>query len=353
MSHFEHGAIDKTTRYLVDPVSALKRTIYECPDCKRDVFVRKGNIKIPHFAHRKDKDNPCTYYNRNPSSEQRHKNAQLKLKQFLERGKEIEIGRRCACGCGWMSYWGIAVSKGEIVKCEHRFKFNESNKSADVAVLTQSMNIGCIFEIVHKHYTLETDRPEPWHEIRADEINAIPSDIEHVVLTCIREKVRPECIERQRIEHEERLKQMSQREKERQIIESRYQEWVKKENERIKVSLEREAERKIKQEQDDMERHKIQEEECKLFRERCRLQLEVDENRIQREKEEAERRMKEEEDRIRQIPEATSSRLHSIACEDRYTEMSNRIPVCKKCNRYGRCSACNNSIGELMRLSSS
>lgn len=350
MSHFEHGAIDKTTTYLVDPVSALKRTIYECPDCKRDVFVRKGNIKIPHFAHRKDKDNPCTYYNRNPSSEQRHKNAQLKLKQFLERGKEIHIGRRCPCGCGWMSNWGITVLKDEIVKCEHRFKFKESNKSADVAVLTQSMNIGCIFEIVHKHYTRESDRPEPWHEIRADEINAIPSDIEDVVLTCIREKVRPECIERQKIEHEETLRQ---REKERQLIEARYEESVRKQNERIKLSLEREAERKIRQEQVDTERRKIQEEEYKVFQEKIQFQVEDDEKRIQREKEEGERRMKDEEVRIKELPVIASARLSSMSYEDRYTEMSNRIPVCKKCNRYGRCSSCNNSIGELMRLSSS
>lgn len=357
MSHFEHGAIDKSTRYLVDPASALKRTLYECPDCKRDVFVRKGNIKIPHFAHRKDKDNPCTYYNRNPTSEQRHKNAQLKLKQFLERRKEIHIGRRCACGCGWTTNWGITVSPDEIVKCEHRFKFNESNKSADVAVLTSSMNIGCIFEIVHKHYTRESDRPEPWHEISADEVNAIPSDIEHVVLTCIREKIRPECIKRQRLENEERLKRMSEREKERQLNEARYQEWVKKENERIRIILEKEeADREIrreKAEQVDRERRRIQEEEQRLFQEKCRFQIEDDEKRIQREKEEEERRMKEEEDRIKELPVIASSRLNSMSYEDRYTEISNRIPTCKKCNRYGRCSSCNNSIGELMRLSSS
>lgn len=339
MSHFEHGAIDKNTTYLVDPASALKRTIYECPDCKRDVFVRKGNIKIAHFAHRKDKDNPCTYYNRNPSLDQRHRNAQLKLKQFLERGKEIHIGRRCACGCGWMSNWGITVSESEIVKCEHRFKFNESNKSADVAVLTQEKKIGCIFEVVHKHYTRETDRPEPWHEIRAEEINAIPSDAGHFVLTCIRETIRPECVERQRKIHEEKLKEIIEREKQQQIAEAQY---LEKENERIKLKLE-------KAEQSNRERRKIEEEEHKVFQEKCQFQAEDDDRRTQHVKEQAEQRIKYEENRLKELTVITSARLHSISCEDRYTEMSNRIPVCKRCSRNGRCSSCNNSIGKLMK----
>jgi hypothetical protein len=287
MAHFEHGAIDKTTTYLVDPVSALRRTIYECPDCKRDVFVKKGKIKIPHFAHRKDKDNPCTYFNRNPTLDQQHKNAQLKLKQFLERGKEIDIGRRCACGCGWISNWGITVLKHNIVKTEHKFKFNDSNKSADIAVLKSDKSIICIFEIVHKHYTREIDRPEPWHEIRAQEINAIPSDIDRVVITCVREKIRHECIERQRVENEERLKRMSQREKEQRENDARFQEWVKKEDERIRIRLEKEAElqkqlnEKIKKENEE-ERKKWEEiqkqveEERNKWEEQRKKQIELE-----------------------------------------------------------------------------
>jgi len=292
MSHFEHGAIDKGTKYLVDPASALRRTIYECPDCKRDVFVKKGKIKIPHFAHRKDKDNYCTYYNRNPTLDQRHKNAQLKLKQFLERGKEVEIGRRCACGCGYISNWGVTVLKNNTVKTEHKFKFNDSNKSADIAVLNSDKSIICIFEIVHKHYTREIDRPEPWHEIRADEINAIPSDTEMVVLTCVREKLRKECIDRQREQHEERLKQT----REKELEEQKFQEWVKMEDERIKIIIERkEAEiRKLQDERNKQEeiqrkeKEEIHKKELEERKKRAEIQKQLEEK-IKEEKQKRER----------------------------------------------------------------
>jgi hypothetical protein len=60
-------------------------------------------------------------------------------------------------------------------------------------VLDSDGNIICIFEVVHTHYTGELERPEPWHEIRADEINAIPSSAETIALVCIRQTIRPEC----------------------------------------------------------------------------------------------------------------------------------------------------------------
>jgi hypothetical protein len=197
MSHFEHGAMDKGTKLLVDPKSALKRTRYECPDCHRDVHVKKGEIRPPHFAHHPDAANHCTYYNRNPTLTQKHKNAQIKLRQFLEQGNEITIKRPCVCGCGWASNFGITCLPSNSVKCEHRFDFNDSKKSADVAVLDSNNGIICIFEVVHTHYTQERDRPEPWHEIKADEINAISSDEKDIILTCIRQKIRRECIEKQ------------------------------------------------------------------------------------------------------------------------------------------------------------
>lgn len=210
MAHFEHGAIDKETSRLVDPTSALRRHPYECPDCHRTVHVRKGEVRVAHFAHTSDPSNPCTYYNRNPPRSQQHKNAQLKLKQFLERSCEINVARVCPCGCRWMSHWGITCDASTTVKCEHRFVFNDSNKSADVAVLKADGSILCIFEVVHTHYTREGHRPEPWHEIRADEINSIPSTAESIQLSCLREVLRPECIARQererQVEEEQRLR---------------------------------------------------------------------------------------------------------------------------------------------------
>ena len=196
MAHFEHGALN-SEGHLVDPRYALQRTRYTCPDCHRPVHVKKGGERVTHFAHNPDPSNSCTYYNRNPSLDQRHRNAQLKLKQFLERGALTEIGRFCACGCHRLSLLGPFKFDNQAVKCEHRFRFNDSDKRADVAILKSDGTIGCIFEVVHTHYTREIDRPEPWHEIYADVINEIPSDTESFVLTCIRQVMHPECLARE------------------------------------------------------------------------------------------------------------------------------------------------------------
>ncbi len=220
MAHFEHGAIDKETTKLIDPRYAVKRVKYECPDCKRDVFVRKGDKKVPHFAHTKDSTRPCTYFNRNPSLDQQHRNAQLKLKEFLNNKVEIELGRYCMCGCHSIEFTIIPASHRGEGRTEYKFTFNGSRKSADVA-LVNGDEIEYIFEIVHTHYTRERDRPEPWFEIRAENVNNTASDSEKIVLTCIRQVRLPECIEYEnaRAEHVRRLKETQRIEAEKVRLE--------------------------------------------------------------------------------------------------------------------------------------
>jgi hypothetical protein len=288
--------------------------------------VKKGKIKIPHFAHRKDKDNSCTYFNRNPTLDQQHKNAQLKLKQFLERGKEINICRRCACGCGWISNWGITVMQHNRVKCEHRFKFNDSTKSADVSVLTTDNEIVCIFEIVHRHYTREIDRPEPWHEIRADEINAIPSDTDQIVLTCVRENVRQECIERQRVENEERLKRMSQREKEQRENDARFQEWVRMEDKRISIIIERE----------ESERRKLQDERKKQ-EELRRKEIEVIHKKELEERKKQTEIQKQLEEKIRKEKEKKEKDYEKLL-----SDIAKQLPPCMNCSPFRKWSKTQN-----------
>lgn len=206
MAHFTQGAIDKTTGLFIDPTSAFKRTIYECPDCKKDVFAKKGEILIHHFCHKKDKSNPCTYYNRNPSLDQQHKNAQFKLKAFLEKNTKITIIRKCSCCecCEETHVLSYPIDGVIKINLEHRFKFNDRNRCADVALLN-SDKICYIFEVVHTHYTREEHRPEPWFEINAKNINNIPLNSSEITLNCVRQKQTKSCIERkerERIEQE-------------------------------------------------------------------------------------------------------------------------------------------------------
>lgn len=241
MAHFEHGALNADGR-LIDPFVALRRTPYTCPDCNRAVHVKKGERRSAHFAHNPDTTNPCTYYDRKPSLDQRHRNAQLKLKQFLEQGKEIDIARACPCGCRWISHFGLYNFKDRIAKCEYRFRFNNSDKRADVAVLDSDGNIICIFEVVHTHYTGELERPEPWHEIRADEINAIPSSAETIALVCIRQTIRPECRARHAAERNAAEERRKQREQERREEEAREEErdrlWRERQEKRFREKTE-------------------------------------------------------------------------------------------------------------------
>jgi hypothetical protein len=236
MAHFEHGALDRETSKLVDPKYAAKRTKYECPDCKRDVFARKGDKRVPHFAHAKDSERPCSYFNRNPSLDQQHKNAQLKLKEFLNSKVEIEIGRYCMCGCHLMVFTTISASHTGEGRIEHTFTFNDSRKSADVA-LVDGNEIHYIFEIVHTHHTRERNRPDPWFEIRAEDVNATESDSKEIVLTCIRQVRSPKCIEAEKVRNERLAKAKRIRIDRMSEHDRRFHEWVKMEDERMAIII--------------------------------------------------------------------------------------------------------------------
>jgi hypothetical protein len=357
MSHFEHGAIDKQTNLLVDPQVAARRTLYECPGCTRDVFVRKGEIKIPHFAHKKDKNATCTYYNRNPSKDQQHKNAQLKLKQFLERGVEIEISRICIGNCGTVFNWGVNYTPGSIIKLEHSFKYNDSTKKADVAFLHDGKII-VIFEVVHTHFTKELDRPEPWHEISAAEINKIPSDSTSVKLLCLRQKTCKSCIERQALEERLRIerqlkynKERIEREREEEI---RFKEWVKRQDELIEKQLKLDEENRIRREKLDEEKRIRREKRIKLEEEK-RIQDEQDYINTHQEEIEYQKnqelikqeRLKEEEiKQIKVLPKILQQRERSIIYERELNRISNEVPRCSNCKTI-RCTKCNHIIGPI------
>jgi len=332
MAHFEHGALDKQTKHLVDPQLAAKRVLYECPDCERDVFVRKGEIKVPHFAHRKDKNASCTYFNRNPSKDQQHRNAQLKLKQFLERGIEVEISRICIGNCGSVSNWGVNYTSDSIIKLEHSFKYNDSTKKADVAFLHDGKII-VIFEVVHTHYTKERDRPEPWHEISASEINKISSDSKSVKLTCLRQKVCKACILRQSQEERARIERQIEdnnrridREREEK---KRFDEWVKKQDAIIEQRIKREEEKRIQEEQNYINTH--QEE----------IEYQKNQERIKEErlKEDARKQAK-------MMPEVIRQRERAKIYQRELTRISNQVPICSNC-KDARCTKCNHVIGPI------
>lgn len=91
------GAIKKHTGEYIYPKIANKNDEYVCPECNKDLILCQGTIRIHHFRHKVDSENPCHHYN-SPSETQFHKDAKLLIKSLLERKISISFVRIC-CSC--------------------------------------------------------------------------------------------------------------------------------------------------------------------------------------------------------------------------------------------------------------
>lgn len=168
------GAICKESKLYVLPNDASKNNTFICPDCGKDVIVKKGNIIRHHFAHKRS-NTPCNFYN-SPNESQIHKDAKLLLQRKLSIDHKIKIFRTCfQCNTDELI---DEIEKNPTdnirIELEHKFTFNDHNRFADVAYLilnkTNDKELYCfgyIFEIFFKHRTNENNRPEPWYEINA------------------------------------------------------------------------------------------------------------------------------------------------------------------------------------------
>lgn len=87
------GGIDKETNEYVYPKIADKTNQYICPECDTDLILCKGQIKAPHFRHRKESVRPCKHYS-SPTETQTHNDAKLRLKKLIEM-KNIKINSTC------------------------------------------------------------------------------------------------------------------------------------------------------------------------------------------------------------------------------------------------------------------
>jgi len=150
------------------PKNAEKNIKYTCPECNKIAILRKGNIRIPHFAHKVDNNSGCNYYN-HPGESEIHKLAKYILADALEKRILKEIFWMCR-KCETMSDGpgfsvDIEYKDGDSVKVEYR----GDGYVADVAVLNGG-KVRYIFEVLNTHRTTSNCRPEPWFEILADDI---------------------------------------------------------------------------------------------------------------------------------------------------------------------------------------
>lgn len=254
--HFSMGAINKLTNEYEYPKIAQKGKKYICPECKKDVNFCKGQIKQPYFAHKKS-DSPCYYYDK-PSESQIHKDAKHLLKTLLTNKTQMNFYNVCkdcndkVYGCCELFEDNYQDNIEAII--EYRFEYNDSKKSADVALIKEN-NIVYIFEICYKNKTRENTRPEPWVEIKAEEFirdinNGSLLDEKGILhIQCIRDSICNECEEDReayRIHQEEWMKQQEIERKQKEE-EKRKLEWYNKLMEKKKWEEgkeQREAERK-------------------------------------------------------------------------------------------------------------
>jgi hypothetical protein len=201
------GAINVLTNEYEYPKIATKMNSYKCPCCENKVCFRKGKVKKPHFAHLKS-NHPCGYYDR-PNETQIHKDAKMLIKTLLTNKKIIMFYRKCYY-CNKTTKDVLYISSDDYndttAVIEHKFYYNGSNKSADVALL-ENKNIKYIIEICYKHKTKEENRPEPWVEINAEQLikNVNNTNNLETRIECIRDYKCVSCIfkEEQKIKKEQ------------------------------------------------------------------------------------------------------------------------------------------------------
>ncbi len=163
------GALDADTNIYYSPIEALKGKSYKCNDCGNRVILRKGAVRVPHFAHYVQ-TNTCSYYD-HPSESQIHKDAKMLMAKLLSEKKNIQFVWLCdyprcktQSDCyAFQEVPTIIYKEGDEVVLEYRDKDNKW--VADIAVVNNG-DVRYIIEIKHTHGT-DLGRPEPWFEVDA------------------------------------------------------------------------------------------------------------------------------------------------------------------------------------------
>ena len=161
------------------------------------------------------------------------------MKSLLNNKKELHFHRNCS-DCNKQKIIYITYNENDKAVEEFKFKYNDSNKFADVALVNND-NIKFIFEICHKNKTKECNRPEPWVEVDATEFIKKINENNGYNLECIREYRCEDCIlaEQERILKYKELQEQIEQER---ILKIKQQQ--KEEQERIlKIKKQQEKER--------------------------------------------------------------------------------------------------------------
>lgn len=181
MKHFYLGAINKNTNLYEYPSFAVKNNNYSCPECKKDVILKKGKIKIAHFSHKKS-DQPCNHYI-TPDTKTIHNIAQEEIIKLLNK-HELNFLQQCS-SCDHKNRFLIKLKNNCEVKKEYRTKIDNNIYIYDIAIL-QNNNVKFVIEIYNTHKTEEIKRPNIiWVELDAKKTLQKIND-SNFIFDCIR-----------------------------------------------------------------------------------------------------------------------------------------------------------------------
>ena len=163
------GAYHKVTGKYIPPSIASKDEEYICITCSKDLILRKGTVRIPHFSHKIDDDVKCSHYS-HTNEEDCHKDAKELLKEILDEHYQLCIN---CVHCKFHKNTIKKVGEKSSISIEHKFTLNGTRKSADVAYL-QDGDLKYIFEICNTSKTMDKNRPTDieWYEFDATSLVA-------------------------------------------------------------------------------------------------------------------------------------------------------------------------------------
>lgn len=204
-----NGAIRKETGIYELPSQAIRGQEYTCPECLRAVFVKQGNIRIHHFAHKQDQQ-PCKNYDRTGGGETiNHKNAKIIIKNIIETKRSFTI-EKCCVSCKEINSYNFPVDKVKEVILEAKVE----NGTADImASLDDGTRI--IIEVCHTNPT--SHREGLWFEFSTAEIQEKYKSGD-IVMSCSRPFRCEKCNEEIKRANELRKIRQAEEEKKQQEI---------------------------------------------------------------------------------------------------------------------------------------
>lgn len=178
-----------------DYIKEKDKDRYKCLSCKSSLILKAGTVKMWHFSHkanekcvnRKDQMILGTFdkdgfliSSKGGGESDDHITAKYKLYQWLHERRLITVlGPKCVNCSNCLPKVDIEYQDGDEIKPEYSTKSNNSNIRVDVAIVNNN-EPRFIFEICHTNKS--TNRPSPWFEIHASEINNKNLIVDEVVI---------------------------------------------------------------------------------------------------------------------------------------------------------------------------